>query len=140
MENRIYFLEHSKDFELAQKLYDILCEDLPQNCTVAVLSDKAESAEDYDKIVCEFKDSETLPENAFTYSVGQSNADICGFNFQKRELSTSIDLFSDNFMGRVNISQNSQFTEKSVLLCAAGFVAAGIPLSQVLKVINSKIG
>jgi len=140
MENRIYFLEHSKDFELAQKLYDILCEDLPINCTVAVSGDKADSAEKYDKIVCGLNCSEPLPRNAFTYSVGQSNADICGFNFQKRELSTSVDLFSDNFMGRVNIPQSSQYTETSVLLCAAGFVAAGIPLSQVLKAINSKIG
>lgn len=139
MKNSIYFLEKAKDFELAQKLYDLVCEELSVNCSVAVLQKDIKTVNGYDKVVCEFDTNISLPENSFTYSVGQSDADICGFNFQKREMSKSIDLFSQSFMGRVNIPLESEFTEVSVLLCAAGFVGAGISLSQVLKAINAKL-
>ncbi len=139
MENTIYFLDKSKDFELAHKLYDLVCGEFTINRKIAVFGKSCESKESYDVFVCEFgADTSTFSE-VCTYSIGQSNADICGFNFQKREKSKSLDLFSGSFMGRVNLPLDSPFTEISVLYCAAGFVAAGIPLPQVLKAINSKL-
>lgn len=139
MENRIYFLDKSKDFELANKLYDLVHSEFPVNNKIAVFGKSCESKENFDVFVCELGADTDEFSKVFTYSIGQSNADICGFNFMKREMSKSLDLFSGSFMGRVNLPLNSQFTEISVLYCTAGLVAAGIPLPQVLKAINSKI-
>lgn len=140
MENKIYFLGNSKDFILAKKLYEQVSDDLEVKLSVAVLESGYNLDTKYDAIACEFSQKpEVLGEKVYTYSVGQSNADICGFNFQKREFSRSVDLFSSSFMGRVNIPVNSEFTEKSVIYCVSGFVAAGVSLPQILKVINSKI-
>lgn len=138
MENKIYFLDKSKDFELAGKLYELVCGEFTVKSKIAVFDKSCEDV-NFDVYVCEYgADTSTFSE-AYTYSIGQSDADICGFNFQKREKSKSLDLFSSSFMGRVNLPLDSQFTEISVLYCVAGFVAAGIPLPQVLKVINSKL-
>ncbi len=139
MENKIYFLGESKDFTLADKLYNLVCGDLAVKVKVAVLSKGSTASDGFDVVVAEFGDDVKTSAKICTYSVGQSNADICGFNFQKREKSRSLDLFSMSFMGRVNLPLESQFTEASVLYCVAGLVAAGNPLPQVLKVINSKI-
>jgi len=141
MENRIYFLGESKDFTLAQKLYDLVAKDLDTKLSVAVVEQNFELKEKFDAAVYSFGTdiNENIADKTYTYSVGQSNADICGFNFQKRELSRSIDIFSQSFMGRVNIPVNSDFSEQSVLYCVSGFVAAGHALPQVLKVVNSKI-
>lgn len=139
MENRIYFLGKSNDFALAEKLYTLVCEDLAVNLKVAVAQKGYKAEDSYDVVAYEFGEDVSREEKVYTYSIGQSNADICGFNFQKRERSRSLDLFSLNFMGRVNIPLDSEFTEASVLYCAAGFTAAGNPLPEVLKAINLKI-
>lgn len=139
MENKIYFLDKSKDFELACKLYELICGELTVNSKIAVFGKSCEDYVNFDVYVCEYGADTSAFSEAYTYSIGQSDADICGFNFQKREKSKSLDLFSSSFMGRVNLPLDSEFTETSVLYCAAGFVAAGIPLPQVLKVINSKL-
>lgn len=140
MENKIYFLGDSKDFILAEKLFELISDELEVNLRVGVLESGFGTDEKFDAIACELgSQPAAVSEKVYTYSVGQSNADICGFNFQKRELSRSVDLFSSSFMGRVNIPVNSEFTEKSVIYCASGFVAAGVSLAQVLKAINSKI-
>lgn len=139
MENKIYFLGETKDFYLAQQLYDLVREDFDINARVAVLQKGCEAPCDIDVVVCEFGEDVKTSAKICTYSVGQSNADICGFNFMKREKSRSLDLFSMSFMGRVNLPVESQFSEASVLYCAAGLVAAGNALPKVLKAINAKI-
>lgn len=139
MEKRIYFYGKSRDFTLAEKLYGLVSDELDVAEKVAVSEKGYYITEEFDIVAVDFSDEGKKGEKTFTYSVGQSNADICGFNFQKREKSRSLDLFSMSFMGRVNIPLDSEFTEVSVLLCAAGFVAAGSTLPQVLKAINSKI-
>lgn len=141
MKNKIYFLGNTKDFKLAENLFELLCEDFDSDKKVAVFGEVIETDETFDAVATELgaSVSESVAEKVCTYSVGQSNADICGFNFQKRETSRSLELLSGSFMGRVNIPVDSKFTEASVLYCSAGFVAAGIPLSQVIKAINAKI-
>ncbi len=141
MENKIYFIGKSNDFTLAQRLYDMVVDDLSINLSVAVVEKSVEVKDRFDAAVYDFGAdiSETVADKTYTYSIGKSDADICGFNLQKRELSKSIDLFSNNFMGRVNIPVNSQFSEASVLYCVAGFVAADVSLPKILKIINSKI-
>ncbi|MBR3988349.1 MAG: hypothetical protein IKK10_03495 [Clostridia bacterium] len=139
MENRIYFLDKSKDFELAHKLYELVVGEFTINRKIAVFGKSCDSKENFDVFVCEFGADTSAFSEVCTYSVGQSNADVCGFNFQKREKSKSLDLFCGNSMGRVNLPLDSRFTEISVLYCTAGLVAAGIPLPQILKAINSKL-
>ena len=139
MENKIIFSGKSKDFALAKELYALVSEQFDITTKVAVLEKGTEVPEGYDVIVCEYSEAVKSPAEICTYSIGQSNADVCGFNFQKREMSRSLDIFSQSFMGRVNIPLESQFSEASVLYCVSGFVAAGCALNQVLKVINSKI-
>ena len=139
MENKVYFLGKSGDFALAEELYNLISEQLSVNAKVAVLEKGVEEPEDFDIIVCEYGELKSSSANLLTYSIGQSNADICGFNFMTREKSRSLDLFSQSFMGRVNLPIDSKFSEASVLYAAAGLVAAGCPLTQVLKAINSKI-
>lgn len=141
MENKIYFLGNTKDFGLAQKLYTLLCEEFAFKKKVAVLGKDFEVNEKFDAVAVEFGTAlkADIADKTYTYSVGQSNADICGFNFQKREISRSLELLSGNFMGRVNIPVNSEFTEASVLYCSAGLIAAGFTLAEILKAINIKI-
>lgn len=139
MENKVYFLGKSGDFALAEELYNLVCEQLSVNAEVAVLEKGAEEPQGFDSVVCEFGDKRDSSAKVFTYSIGQSNADVCGFNFQKREKSRSLDLFSQNFMGRVNLPLDSKFSEASVIYAVAGLVAAGCQLTQILKAINSKI-
>ena len=139
MENKVYFLGKSEDFALAEELYNLVSEQLSINSEVAVLEKGTEEPEGFDTVVCEFGDAKSSSAKLCTYSIGQSNADVCGFNFMKREKSRSLDIFSQSFMGRVNLPLDSKFSEASVLYVVAGFVAAGCPLTQILKVINSKI-
>lgn len=139
MENKIYFLGKSEDFALAEELCGLVCEQISVNTGVAVLEKGVEEPQGFDVIVCGFGEALNTSAKICTYSIGQSNADVCGFNFQKREKSRSLDIFSQSFMGRVNLPLESKFSQASVLYCAAGLVAAGIPLPQVLKAINSKI-
>lgn len=140
MKNKICFLGNTKDFKLAEKLFGLLSEEFTFDKKVAVSGKNIETSEKFDAVACEFgTEAKFSAEKTFTYSVGQSDADICGFNFQKREKSRSLELLSGSFMGRVNISVNSEFTEISVLYCGAGLVAAGFPLPDVIKAINSKI-
>lgn len=141
MENKIYFLGNTNDFKLAEKLYDLLCEEFAFEKKVAVLGKDIETDEIFDAVAVEFSTDikRSVASKVLTYSVGQSNADICGFNFQKREKSRSLELLSGSLMGRVNIPVNSEFTESSVLYCGAGLVAAGISLKDAIKAINSKI-
>ncbi len=141
MENKIYFLGNTKDFKLAENLFELLREDFTFDKKVAVFGKKIETADTFDVVAVELgaKVSDTLAGKVVTYSSGQSNADVCGFNFQKREKSRSLELLSGSFMGRVNIPVSSELTEVAVLYCGAGLVAAGISLYDALKAINSKI-
>lgn len=140
MENKIYFSGTKKDTKLADKLCRLCSEELDIDAVTVVLTDCEETIiENAEAVAVEF--GKTAPEgfSTVTYSVGQSNADICGFNFQKRERSRSLELLSGSFMGRVNIPVDSEFSEKSVIYCAAGLMAAGVPINMVLKLINEKI-
>ncbi len=140
MENKIYFSGNHKDSKLADKLCRLCMEELDINKITVVLTEGEETlADNVEAVAVEF--GKPIPEglNALTYSIGQSNADICGFNFQKREFSRSLELLSGSFMGRVNIPINSEFSEKSVIYCAAGLIAAGVPVKTVIKLINEKI-
>lgn len=141
MENKIYFLGKSKDFKLAEQLSLLIKDELKAELEVAVVEKGFAPDRKFDAVAYELNDSIDLSitDKAYTYSKGQSSADICGFNFMKREKSRSLDIFSSSFMGRVNIPVDSQFTEESVLFCVAGFIAAGLALPVVLKAINSKI-
>lgn len=141
MENKIYFLGNSKDFDLAQRLCNLICKDLSLDKKVAVLGKGVEAKEKYNAVAYEYGTdvSPNIADKTYTYSVGQSNADICGFNFQKREVSRSLELLSGSLMGRVNIPVNSEFTEAAVLYCGAGLLAEGFALTEILKAINSKI-
>ena len=143
MENKIYFLEEKQDIKLAEKLCALCVEgiELPKNAFVLSQGDKAYSDGKFDAVAVELglEDKVQAGNEIYTYSVGQSNADICAHNFQKREHSRSLELLCGSFMGRVNIPVNSKYTELSVLYCAAGLFAAGIPIKDVLKIINSKI-
>ena len=143
MDKKIYFSGNSNDFKLAEKLCDVLAKDLEPAKTVVVLGkgggvDKALTPE---AVVYEFGTIVETDDNVkrYTYSAGQSNADICGLNFQKREMSRSLELLSGSFMGRVNIPVNSEYTQQAVLYCAAGFMAAEVNMRDLLKVINDKI-
>lgn len=143
MENKIYFLEEKKDIKLAEKLCELCCEGikLPKNALVLGRGGTAYSDGKFDAAAVElgFEDKAQVGEEICTYSVGQSNADICALNFQKREFSRSLEILSGSFMGRVNIPVKSEYTELSVLYCAAGLFAAGVPMQEVLKIINQKI-
>lgn len=140
MDKKICFTGDKKDVKLAEKLCVLCCEDIDiqKNVYVAVGSGVA-LADDADAVAVEFGAGICSNAETYTYSVGQSNADICGFNFQKRELSRSLELLSGSFMGRVNIPVDSEFTEESVIYCAAGLLAAGIPMAEVLRLINAKV-
>lgn len=143
MENKIYFLEEKQDIKLAEKLCTLCCEGLklPKNAFVLSRGGTAHSDGKFDAVAVELglEDKAQVGNEIITYSVGQSDADICALNFQKREHSRSLELLSGSFMGRVNIPSESQYTELSVLYCAAGLYAAGVPMKDVLKIINSKI-
>lgn len=141
MEKKIYFLGESEDFVLAQKLFGLVKNDLKPELKVAVAEKEPDSREAFDVVVYPYGTTmdKSITAKTLTYSLGQSNADICGFNFQKREKSRSLDIFSQSFMGRVNIPLSSEFTEASVLYCVAGLVGAGAPLLQILKTINESI-
>ena len=140
MENKIYFSGNQKDTKLADKLCRLCAEELDINKVTVVLTEGEETLAQNVEVVA-LEHGKTAPEglSAITYSVGQSNADLCGFNFQKREFSRSLELLSGSFMGRVNIPVDSEFSEKSVIYCAAGLMAADVPLKMVIKLINEKI-
>lgn len=143
MENKVYFLDEDKDIKLAEKLCT-LCSwglDLPKNAFVLKRGGTAFSDGKFDAVAVElgFEDKAQVGDEVITYSVGQSNADICALNFQKREVSRSLELLCGSFMGRVNIPLKSEYTEISVLYCAAGLFAAGIEMKDVLRLINEKI-
>ncbi len=140
MENKIYFSKNQKDTKLADKLCRLCAEELDINKVAVVLTEGEEAfAENAEAVALEY--GKTAPEglSVITYSIGQSNADLCGFNFQKREFSRSLELLSGSFMGRVNIPVDSEYSEKSVIYCAAGLMAAEVPLKTVIKLINEKI-
>lgn len=141
MKNKIYFLGKSKNFRLAEKLCALVSEELDSGLEVAVLEKGFLPEREFDAVAFELYDSidSSVAKKTYTYTKGQSSADICGFNFMKREKSRSLDLFCSSFMGRVNLPIDSEFSEESVLYCVAGFVAAGISLPVILKAINSKI-
>ena len=143
MENKVYFLDENKDIKLAEKLCTLCSEGLklPKNSFVLKRGGTAFSDGKFDAVAVElgFEDKAQVGEEVFTYSVGQSNADICALNFQKREISRSLELLCGNVMGRVNIPSQSEYTELSVLYCAAGLYAAGIDMKEVLKLINENI-
>lgn len=140
MENKIIFLGKSKDFELADKLCRIVEKGFDIKKKVAVSEKGFEICGDFDAVSYEYTDSINKDfDKVYTYSVGQSNADICGFNFQKREHSRSLDIFCQSYMGRVNIPISSSFTEEAVLYCVAGLIAADIPLIKALNAINAQM-
>lgn len=141
MKEKISFFGASKDFLLARKLYEDVSSVVDANLSTAVAEKESDVVGDFDALVCKFgTDIEETPKlKIYTYSIGQSNADICGLNFQKREQSRSLELLSGSFMGRVNIPVSSEYTEAAVLYCAAGLMASGVPVPEIIKAINLKI-
>ena len=142
MENKVYFLQDTKDMKLAEKLCLLCTESMTFEKSVAVSEiGNALGDGDFDVAVVEygFEDKTKANKAQVTYSKGQSMADVCGLNFQKREHSRSLEILCGSFMGRVNIPIDSEYTELSVLYCAAGLFAAGVPMRDVLKAINEKI-
>jgi hypothetical protein len=142
MEKKVYFSNDDKDIKLAEKLCTLCSEglDLPKSSCVLKRGSK-DLSDGYDAVAVElgFEDKVQSAEKVFTYSVGQSNADICALNFQKREFSRSLELLCGSVMGRVNIPLESQYTELSVLYCASGLYASGVDMKDVLKLINENI-
>ncbi|MBQ2825336.1 MAG: hypothetical protein IJF19_03580 [Clostridia bacterium] len=142
MEKKVYFIQNTKDLKLAEKFCSLCCDTMTLDKAVAVSEKgKAFSDDGYDVIAVELgcEDKTKAKEKQVTYSIGQSMADVCGLNFQKREHSRSLEILCGSFMGRVNIPKNSEYTELSVLYCATGLFAAGVPMQEVLKIINQKI-
>ena len=141
MKEKISFSGKSKDFLLARKLCEVVSPFVDINHSTVVAENISDIVGDFDSLVCRFGTdiNGVSASKIFTYSVGQSNADICGLNFQKREQSRSLELLSGSFMGRVNIPVSSEYTETSVLYCAAGLMASGVSVPEIIKAINSKI-
>lgn len=142
MEKKVYFIQDTKDMKLAEKLC-LLCGDTMTLDKTVALSEKGKASDEdgFDVTVVEygFEDKTKSKESQVTYSEGQSMADVCGFNFQKRQHSRSLEILCGSFMGRVNIPIDSEYTELSVLYCATGLFAAGVPMQEVLRIINQKI-
>lgn len=143
MEKKVYFLQETKDIKLAEKLC-VLCSQgvtLRKDAFVLEKGTTAYSDGKFDAAAVElgFEDKAQVGEEIITYSVGQSSADICALNFQKRQHSRSLEILCGSFMGRVNIPIDSEYTELSVLYCAAGLFAAGMPMQEVLRIINQQI-
>ncbi len=71
-----------------------------------------------------------------TYSEGLSDADVSALNPQVREHTSSFEIMTDSFMGRVFLPIDSKLSRLQILVAFCSFLAAGCEASAVLKEIN----
>lgn len=76
-------------------------------------------------------------ESCVTYSAKDNSADIVAINLQKHTGYASFELMSAEHMGRVFIDNSKAIDAETVLMAAAVMYAMGIPLKNVISVINS---
>lgn len=77
------------------------------------------------------------PAGCVTYSAKDNSADIVAINVQKHTGYISFELMSAEHMGRVFIDNSKHIDVDSVLMAASVMYAAGIPLKNIISVINS---
>lgn len=77
------------------------------------------------------------PAGCVTYSAKDNSADIVAINVQKHTGYVSFELMSAEHMGRVFIDNSKNIDVDSVLMAASVMYAAGVPLKNVISVINS---
>lgn len=82
-----------------------------------------------------------LPEKSttVTYSDADSSADVSTLNLQKRKDSLCFELLCGVFMSRIFIPDESEYTQRQVLVCASVLYALGMPMKKVVSLINESL-
>lgn len=133
---------HGEDVkkEKAEKLLKLCFKKLqPDNapCEILTASDNNTEVTGYIAVCPAGLELSGAPAGCVTYSAKDNSADIVAINVQKHTGYVSFELMSAEHMGRVFIDNSKNINADSVLAAAAVMYASGVPLKDVISVINS---